>query len=550
LFKKLSTLVLVVLLVLSLTASVFAEEETKTIKFGINCDSLPFAWEQDKDDNSKLVQISDSDKYAYGYDVIIASRLANKCGFQLELINLDADEGLTALKDGQVDVLMSGFDLSSTGDLIFSKPYYYNNVVTLVKSGSAFSTAASVSDLTGAKVFADAAVSDRASEIKDATVMEYAEMSDMLEALVSGECDAAIVNRTYAKAAILEYKELSALDFYGTDGDYSSSADEVEICITATKENSALIELFDIEIEKLSLGMNKEFTFKNFDSSMHAAITLNPDFIYAEAEGTSFIDNIVKLIERFGMTYLTGAGTTLLISIVGTFFGCVIGFIVGIIQTIPTDKKRDSLLKRGFLAVVRAILRAYVEVFRGTPMIVQAVFIYYGARMVFGIQMGMWTAAFFIVSINTGAYMAETVRGGIMSIDIGQTEGAKAIGMNHVQTMLHVILPQTFRVIIPQIGNNYIINIKDTSVLSVISISDLFFTHKAAAGALYTFFESATIVMAIYLTMTMVTSVLLRKLEKALGDTGHYDLATKDTLALTSGTYNFPEKKKKLEDFK
>ena len=183
-------------------------------------------------------------------------------------------------------------------------------------------------------------------------------------------------------------------------------------------------------------------------------------------------------------------------------------------------------------------------------MIVQAVFIYYGARMVFGIQMGMWTAAFFIVSINTGAYMAETVRGGIMSIDPGQTEGAKAIGMNHVQTMVHVILPQTFRVIIPQIGNNYIINIKDTSVLSVISISDLFFTHKAAAGALYTFFESATIVMAIYLTMTMVTSVLLRKLEKALGDSGHYDLATKDTLALTSGTYNFPEKKKKLEDFK
>jgi putative lysine transport system permease protein len=250
------------------------------------------------------------------------------------------------------------------------------------------------------------------------------------------------------------------------------------------------------------------------------------------------------------MTYLTGAGTTLLISIVGTFFGCVIGFAVGIVQTIPTDKKRDSLLKRGFLAVVRAILRAYVEVFRGTPMIVQAVFIYYGARIVFNIQMGMWTAAFFIVSINTGAYMAETVRGGIMSIDIGQTEGAKAIGMNHVQTMIHVILPQTFRIIIPQIGNNYIINIKDTSVLSVISISDLFFTHKAASGALYTFFESATIVMAIYLTMTMVTSVLLRKLEKALGDTGHYDLATTDTLALTSGTYNFPEKKKKLEDFK
>ncbi len=264
----------------------------------------------------------------------------------------------------------------------------------------------------------------------------------------------------------------------------------------------------------------------------------------------SFFENIAELISRYGMTYLTGAGTTLLISIVGTFFGCVIGFAVGIVQTIPVDKKRDSLFKRVVLAVVRAILRAYVEVFRGTPMIVQAVFIYYGARMVFGIQMGMWSAAFFIVSINTGAYMAETVRGGIMSIDVGQTEGAKSIGMNHFQTMIYVILPQTFRVIIPQIGNNYIINIKDTSVLSVISISDLFFTHKAAAGALYTFFESATIVMIIYLTMTMVTSVLLRALEKKLGGEATYDLATTDTLALTSGTYNFREKEKTKEDFR
>lgn len=264
----------------------------------------------------------------------------------------------------------------------------------------------------------------------------------------------------------------------------------------------------------------------------------------------SFFENIAALLERYGTTYLIGAGTTLLISLVGTFFGCVIGFLVGIVQTIPVDKKRDSMFKRVCLAIVRGILRGYVELFRGTPMIVQAVFIYYGARMLFGISMGMWTAAFFIVSINTGAYMAETVRGGIMSIDVGQTEGAKAIGMTHVQTMLHVILPQTFRVIIPQIGNNYIINIKDTSVLSVISITDLFFVHKSAAGALYTFFESATIVMVIYLTMTMVTSVLLRLLEKKLGGEANYDLATSDTLALTSGTYNFPKKKKKKEDFR
>ena len=159
---------------------------------------------------------------------------------------------------------------------------------------------------------------------------------------------------------------------------------------------------------------------------------------------------------------------------------------------------------------------------------------------VFFIKICMCQAGFFIVSINTGAYLAETVRGGIVSIDPGQTEGAKAIGMNHWQTMLQVILPQALRNIIPQIGNNFIINLKDTSVLSVISITDLFFVHKSVVGALYTYFESAAIVMVIYLTMTLFASYLLRLWEKALDGPQNYDLNTTASLAYTRGMYNAP----------
>ena len=174
-----------------------------------------------------------------------------------------------------------------------------------------------------------------------------------------------------------------------------------------------------------------------------------------------FIEGIVKVWNGYGSSFLTGALNTLIVSLVGTIAGCIIGFGVGVVQTIPTDKK-DPAWKRVILTVVNLILKGYVELFRGTPMIVQSVFIYYGVRMVFDYQMDVWPAALFIVSINTGAYMAETVRGGILSIDPGQTEGAKAIGMTHVQTMMNVIIPQAFRNIIPQIGNNFIINIKDT----------------------------------------------------------------------------------------
>ncbi|MCI2047586.1 MAG: amino acid ABC transporter permease [Faecalibacterium sp.] len=257
---------------------------------------------------------------------------------------------------------------------------------------------------------------------------------------------------------------------------------------------------------------------------------------------SDFLASCGEVLQKYGMSYLRGAGTTLLIALVGTFFGCLIGFGVGVLQTTPIDKKRDAAPKRFLLHLLRGVLRCYVEVFRGTPMIVQAVFIYYGAMQLLNLKMGMWTAAFFIVSINTGAYMAETVRGGIISVDPGQTEGAKSIGMTHLQTMLYVVLPQALRSIIPQIGNNFIINIKDTSVLSVIAITDLFFVHKSVVGALYRYFESACIVMVIYLTMTMAASWLLRRWEKHLDGPENYDLATTDTLAYTSGTYNFPAK--------
>ena len=235
--------------------------------------------------------------------------------------------------------------------------------------------------------------------------------------------------------------------------------------------------------------------------------------------------DIVRCWSESSTQYLTGALKTIELAVIATIIGCLIGLICGIIQTIPCGKK-DNIVKRVILGIVKAIVRIYVEVFRGTPMIIQAIFIYYALPYFSNgaINLEVTFAAYLVVSINTGAYMAETVRGGIMSIDIGQTEGAKSIGMNHFKTMLYVILPQTIRNIIPQIGNNLIINIKDTSVLSIISIVDLFFVHKSVAGALYTYFESAVIVMCMYLIMTLAASKLLRLWEKKMDGSQNYEL--------------------------
>ena len=253
--------------------------------------------------------------------------------------------------------------------------------------------------------------------------------------------------------------------------------------------------------------------------------------------------DIVKLWTKYGASYLSGVENTLILALVGTVLGCLIGFVCGVLNTIPIAKN-DPPLKRFFLRLIRVIIRVYVEVFRGTPMVLQAVFLYYGLPYFTSNAVkftNVWVAAIVVVSINTGAYMAESVRGGIISVDPGQTEGAKAIGMTHVQTMTSVILPQALRNIMPQIGNNFIINVKDTSVMFIIGFPEFFSAHRAAVGASYLYFPSATVEMVGYLTMTLVASFLLRWVEKKMDGSSSYELVQVDPLTMTAGTYSYPD---------
>ena len=247
----------------------------------------------------------------------------------------------------------------------------------------------------------------------------------------------------------------------------------------------------------------------------------------------SFFAEVGKIIANNWDLLLKGVGNTMLIALVGTLAGLVIGLLIGILRTTPFSK---NPVLYWIHKIANALCSVYIEIFRGTPMMVQAMVIYWGyAYASGGNTLPLIPSGIIIVTINTGAYMAETVRGGILSIDKGQTEGAKAIGMNHVQTMVRVILPQALRNIMPQIGNNLIINIKDTCVLSIIGTVELFFTFKSISGALYTYFEAATVTMIIYFILTFTCSRILRWVETKMDGPANFDLATKDTLAFTSG---------------
>ena len=160
---------------------------------------------------------------------------------------------------------------------------------------------------------------------------------------------------------------------------------------------------------------------------------------------------MIFLINKYLKMFLDGTWLTLYIAVLGTIFGFILGYIVGIVQDMKIGLG-DNIVKKSMVRLLKSIAAAYVEIFRDTPMIVQAMIIYYGIRQL-GVNMQPVFAGILVTLLNTGAYMAETVRGGIGSIDIGQREGAWAMGMSPMKTMIYIVLPQAFKNIIPEMAN-------------------------------------------------------------------------------------------------
>ena len=219
----------------------------------------------------------------------------------------------------------------------------------------------------------------------------------------------------------------------------------------------------------------------------------------------SFFQDVINIVAKYYPQLLSGVGNTMLIALTGTVAGLAIGLLTGIVRTAPFSRN-------GFVRVLHKILNAviavYVEIFRGTPMMVQAMVIYWGYAFASG--------------GNTGAYMAEIVRGGIISIDKGQFEGAMSIGMTHSQTMFKVIIPQVMRNILPSVSNEFVINIKDTSVLNVIGVTELYYFAGIIKRQSFETFQTYLVVCVLYFILTFTVTRLLRFVERKLDGNDSY----------------------------
>ena len=198
---------------------------------------------------------------------------------------------------------------------------------------------------------------------------------------------------------------------------------------------------------------------------------------------------------------IKGIPYTLLISFGGLFIGFIIGIVMGLLSI-----SRSRLL--------RWPATAYIEIFRGTPILVQVLFIFYGLPDIVGGPINALTAGIAAIALNSGAYISEVVRGGVQSIDKGQSEAGLSLGLSRSQTFRSVIWPQALRRMIPPLGNQAIVSIKDTSLFSVIGVGELVRQGQIYIATTFTAFEVYFMVALMYLAITLTLSFLLRLVER------------------------------------
>jgi putative lysine transport system permease protein len=301
---------------------------------------------------------------------------------------------------------------------------------------------------------------------------------------------------------------------YIVDSEYLELSNEKELISLRTSSGSVDTEVYRVRLLKLPNVIKGDQSFIIYTTFTHDNHSLT-----TETTGTvtpvipdDFFGGSLYTVVRYGRMFLEGASLTLGISLAGTIAGFILALFLAtarLIEVNPQDKKIVVIIKR-FLNKLSSL---YITVFRGTPMIVQASFFWYG----FGLFGNAFLCGLFVVTLNTAAYIAEIIRGAVNAIDKGQTEAGMALGMSYGQTMIFVILPQAIKNSMPAIGNEFVINIKDTAVLSVIGIFELFNQTKKITGLHYRQLEAYAIVALIYLILTYSTTSTLKYIEKKLG---------------------------------
>lgn len=516
---RMLALALAAICLLAAGAAFGEADEARVLRVGFEGMVVPCSWTQ-SDDSNGAIPIEGSNQYLAGFEVMYMQRVCELLGYRLEAYKYDWDGLMMAVPSGKVDcaidMIAPTADRRQTMD--FTDPYYFADTVAVVRADGPYARADSVSALSGARATSMLNTTwytqiARIPNVDARPAMEN--VPAMIVALQSDKVDLILVDRPTAEGIVTANPGLSIAPMPGS-GNFNLTEDETAVAIALPKGSDALRAELNRAVAQISHA--------EMEAMIARACEIQPmEQAESDVETLGFFAMVKLLINEYGPIFMQGAGVAVLLALLGTLLGTLIGALSGAISAYEISPDASPLC-RGLLRAGHAIVNFYVWLFRGTPMMVQAMVIYYGAAQLLGWDMNPIAAGVVIVSLNTGAYMSETVRGGIRSVDRGQSEGAEAIGMSEFQTMLLVVLPQGFRSIVPQIGNYLIANIKDTSMLSVITVGELFYRGREAAGQYFRFFEVFLIVSAIYLCLTTVATLALRAVERRMAGKKNYEI--------------------------
>lgn len=433
-----------------------------------------------------------------GFDMDLIKAIAKQQGFNIKINNIGFDAALNAVQSGQADGVIAGMTITDARKAIFnfSDPYYTTNIILAVKKGSSVK---SYEDLSGKTVGAKNGTSsytwlEEHADQYHYTLKAFDEASTMYDSLNSGSIDALMDDEAVLAYAIQQGRNFET----PIPGEASGT---VGFAVKAGS-NPELIEMFNNGLAALKAN-------GTYDKLVAKYLTTSSDTSSSASDSSVNETTIWGLLKNNYRQLLAGLGTTLGLTLISFAIATVIGIIFGMMAVAPNK-------------VLRGISAVFVDVIRGIPLMIVAAFIFWGIpnliESITGRQSPIndFLAATIALSLNAGAYIAEIVRGGIEAVPKGQMEASRSLGISYGTTMRKVILPQAVRLMLPSFINQFVISLKDTTIMSAIGLVELFQTGKIIIARNYQSFRMYAILAVIYLVMITLLTRLAKLLEKRL----------------------------------
>ncbi|MFV0116615.1 ABC transporter permease subunit [Staphylococcus aureus] len=444
-------------------------KERGELRVGLSADYAPMEFEH---------TVNGKTEYA-GVDIDLAKKIAKDNNLKLKIVNMSFDSLLGALKTGKIDIIISG--MTSTPErkkqVDFSDSYMMTKNIMLVKKDKV-SEYKDIKDFNNKKVGAQKGTEQEKiaqTEIENASITSLSRLPDVILALKSGTVEGAVVEKPVAEAYLKQNPKLGI-------SNVKFNEEEKDTVIAVPKDSPKLLSQINKTIKEVKdKGLIDKYM-------TNAANAMNDDSGF---------------ISKYGSFFLKGIKITILISLIGVALGSILGAFV-------------ALMKLSKIKIISWIASIYIEILRGTPMLVQVFIVFFGITAALGLDISALVCGTIALVINSSAYIAEIIRAGINAVDKGQMEAARSLGLNYRQTMKSVIMPQAIKNILPSLGNEFVTLNKESSIVSTIGVGEIMFNAQVVQGISFDPFTPLLVAAALYFVLTFVLTRIMNMIEGRL----------------------------------